>query len=213
MPSIDTYISSDDIKICYFEQLESKRQIYRNLNLLMAVTLYIILICTGLFHMALKEPDIITRLWDGKAIYEPITPIRNPKVTDRQVINWSKKVGAELLTFHFQRLRDLFEREEYFIDSAFDKYLDSILATNTDLAVKSDYLIVHASYNDEPLIISKREGLFGTEWGVRFGVVQTVKGASNTTTTSNLMVTMYVTEVDRDESTVGLKIISFYASR
>jgi len=162
------------------------------------------------YALATRPVPVLSYMMDDKGHVVPLQPIRNPTVTDTQVLNWSRDRVVDLHTFTFTNWRgELQGLSKYFVKSAYENYIAALTNSKVIKKITNDKLLVTATPSRAPVITKKGvvNGVY--MWTVEMPIIQTIEGGNTAPVNNNLVAQMVVQRVPRTETLDGIKVRSY----
>ncbi len=195
-------IHKDNMRLAY-------RTVMLNLYAL-AMAFCIALLVFALSKITAAPPPIEAFTTNRNGVYERITPLVNPSVTEEQAIGWVKGAVIDLMSIRFDRYEEqIASREKYFYGDGFGKYRDNI-NTNVVPVIRDELLIVTAINNGSPILIRKQTISGVVQRTYQISMLQTTQGPTSDRKTERRVVVVTIAEATRDKSIRGLQIKRFY---
>lgn len=179
---------------------------------LVGVSISTALIAISLVVVTSRPPVTLSYLMDGDGRVVRMDSIRNPSLTEAEVLNWAAKRIKDIhtLTFtdyvdHIQSLRDDFTPEAY------DNYQYALLNSKNLEKVKRDRLMMWAVPTSAPRITQAKvvDGKF--TWVVEMDLDQFMGGGSFITSASPIKGIMVVERVSRARNLSGVVVSKYLA--
>ncbi|MFA0809410.1 DotI/IcmL family type IV secretion protein [Microbulbifer epialgicus] len=203
-------ISPEAVEKQYIENRKNDCNSRRNLILTNYLCVYTLIITSLMGVKASFPPSLITFTNDNKGYVSKVTPNRNPPVTDRQAIHWAKDKVSDLLSLHFKKYSEqIRRRRDFFVDDGWTLYQQSLIDNEVIETIKSEGLIITAINKDEPRLLEKYMLNGNINWRLEIPILQTIQGASDTSSTVKKIVSVTLEQTRRDESLEGLKVRVF----
>lgn len=202
--------SHDSVTLTYQQSRAHAKKAQVFLILTTFLGAYTLAVTLALVTKASRPPPLVTFLNDQKHGVKEVVPSRNPPVTDRQAIHWSRDKVCDLLSLHFSKyFQQVSRRENYFVGEGWGLYQQSLIDNETIETIKKEGLIITAINQDEPRLMRKYRLNGKINWLIEMSILQTTQGASDRSSTTRKVVSVVVEETRRDESIEGLKIRTF----
>jgi len=202
--------SSDGVYKEYQQLIKNVARSKKCLLIVMLTSSYIFVVTTYLAIGSSLVPNIITFKSDASGNVEQIVPYRNPRLTDRQAMNWTRERVIDLLSLHFKKYYEqIRQRKDYFVGDGFIKYQESLIENETIDRIRNDGLIVTAINQKDPRIVRRWIDSGVTKWQMQVPMLQTIEGASDKPYTNRFVALVTIEETQRDEAIDGLKIRYF----
>lgn len=190
---------------------------YRNFAKLTLFALVGVSICAAVIAVTLgivtsRPPLTLSYLMDGDGRVVRMESIRNPSLTEAEVLNWAaKRIKAiHTLTFtdyvdHIQSLRDDFTPEAY------DNYQYALLNSKNLEKVKRDRLMMWAEPKSAPRITEAKVVNGKFTWVIEMNLDQYMGGGKFVTSATPIKGIMVVERVSRARNLSGVVISKYLA--
>lgn len=180
------------------------------LMMISGVALLIMVSTLYLAYFVSTPPRMLTIISDTKGVVNNVQPVINPRVTDKQAIEWANDATAELLSLHFKRYEQQLEyRKRLFVGGGWDLYRASLIENEVISSIVEKGLIITAGNSDTPRLVRKAKVEGQMNWYLEIPVYQTIVGARDGSITVQKYVAIAVQETRRDEALEGLKVRLF----
>lgn len=142
-----------------------------------------------------------------------LTPERNPRVYDQQVLRTAKEKGIILTSINFSDYKaQLAESKNWFSGEGWNIYINSLKANKVIETVEKDGLVITSIASASPILMRKFELNGKMNWQVRVPIYQTIQGPSKVPAINKRTLLLTMEEARRDESPDGLMIREFTVS-
>lgn len=177
----------------------------------LALSLAISLVLVMTVKYTVEKPvEVLSYLMDPDGRVVAVQPLRDPTLTDTQVLNWAKDRVVDLHSFTFTNyLREIEKLRPYFLDEAFSNYVTALKQSKIIAKIKKDNLLVTATPASAPIIVNKRVVDGAYTWTVQVPILQTIEGGKSGGEKTTLNATMVVQRVPRTTNLSGVNIRSY----
>ncbi len=190
---------------------------YRQFAKLSLFALLFVAACAAAVSMALayvatRPPETLSYLMDEDGRVVKLEAVRNPSLTETEVLNWAAaKIRAiHTLTFtdyvdHVQSLRADFTERAYL------EYQKALLASKSLEKVKADRLAMWAEPLEAPKIVSAKVVNGRFTWVVEMKIKQVMGGGEYVSNGTELVATMVIERTSRARNLSGVVIAKYLA--
>lgn len=197
-------------KLAYVHMKDLIKKSYISLLLLSTLSTYLIGITIYAVNKAVEPIELVSFSANPSNKVERITAFREPKNTPAQAIKWAEYRTTQLLSLHFNKLREqMAARANLFIDDGFEIYRKVLNEHETAQYVLDNSLIITAVVSDVPRLVQMKTIKGKVHWLIEIPVKQTQYGANDSPRTEDLVAIVAVVEAERSEALSGLKIKTF----
>lgn len=197
--------------------LEAKEW-YQNFAKLSLFALVCVSVCAAMAAISLvvvtsRPPTTLSYLMDEDGRVVRLESIRNPSLTEAEVLNWAAKRIKDIhtLTFtdyidHVQSLRD------DFTDEAYENYQRALLDSKSLQKIKEGRLMMWAKPLTAPKITESKVVNGKYTWVIEMELEQFMGGGNFVTSGTRIKGIMVVERVDRGRNLAGV-VVSKYLSK
>lgn len=190
---------------------------YRNFAKLSLFALLFAAACAASVSIALayvstRPPETLSYLMDEDGRIVKLESVRNPSLTETEVLNWaaSKIKAIHSLTFtdyvdHVQSLRADFTEQAYI------EYQKALLASKSLEKVKTDRLVMWAEPIEAPKIVSAKVVGGKFTWVVEMKIKQIMGGGEYVANGTDILATMVIERTSRARNLSGVVISKYLA--
>jgi len=209
-------IPNSDVPASAQVVLENKEW-YKNFAKLSLFALLFVAACAASVSLALayvmsRPPETLSYFMDEDGRVVKLESIRNPSLTETEVLNWAagKIKSIHSLTFtdyvdHVQSLR------ADFTDSAFLEYQKALLSSKSLEKVKRDRLVMWADPKEAPKIISAKVVNGKFTWVVEMKITQYLAGGEYIANGTEMRATVVIERTSRARNLSGVVISKYLA--
>lgn len=190
---------------------------YKNFAKLSLFSLILVSACAVAVSLALafvmtRPPETLSYLMDEDGRIVKLDSVRNPSLTEAEVLNWAAKKIDDIHRLSFTDYVDHVQSQRAdFTPQAFVEYQKALLASKSLEKVKADNLVMWAVPKEAPKITAAKvvNGVF--TWVVTMKITQFMGGGNYVTNGTDMEVTMVIERTSRARNLSGVVINKYLA--
>lgn len=190
---------------------------YKSFAKLSLFALLFSIVCAASVSVALayvmsRPPETLSYLMDEDGRVVKLESIRNPSLTETEVLNWAAKKISDIHRLTFTDYVDHIQSQRAdFTDQAFIEYQKALLASKSLEKVKADRLVMWAEPKEAPKIVDAKivNGKF--TWVVEMKITQYMGGGEYIANGTEMLATMVIERTSRARNLSGVVISKYLA--
>tara|TARA_R110002074_G_scaffold400481_2_gene596052 strand:+ start:4729 stop:5463 length:735 start_codon:yes stop_codon:yes gene_type:complete len=166
----------------------------------------------ALAYVMSRPPETLSYLMDEDGRIVQLESIRNPSLTETEVLNWAagkiKAIHSLTFTDYVDHVQSL---SADFTDTAFIEYQKALLSSKSLEKVKQDRLVMWADPKEAPKIISAKVVNGKFTWVVEMKITQYLAGGEYIANGTDMLATVVIERTSRARNLSGVVISQYLA--
>lgn len=179
---------------------------------LLFIAVCAVVISVTLAYVMSRPPETLSYLMDEDGRIVKLESIRNPSLTETEVLNWAAKKIKDINSLTFvDYVNHIQSQKADFTKPAFIEYQKALLSSKTLEKVKRDRLVMWAEPEEAPKIIETKVSGGKFTWVVTMRINQFLGGSEYVTNATEMNITMVIQRTSRARNLSGVVVSKYLA--